>query len=141
MGLQAFANFPRRSLLLTGAVMGVGVGGASLRAWAQSAALDGRRFEGVFLERGKTRGDSDTITFDAGRFRSSACDKYGYSDAPYKTSPQGEAVAFEAETASPRYGKLVWKGFVRGDKLDATAMMVREGKPPIENWIVAGAVK
>lgn len=108
-------------------------------AAAQGASLDGRRFNGVFLERGKTSGDADTLTFQGGRFRSSACDRYGYSDAPYKASAVGDAVAFEAETVSPKYGKLQWKGVVRGDKLDATAISLREGKAPIENWVVAGA--
>ncbi len=108
-------------------------------ATAQGASLDGRRFDGVFLERGKTSGDADTLTFQGGRFRSSACDRYGYSDAPYKASAAGDAVAFEAETVSPKYGKLQWKGVVRGDKLDATATSLREGKAPIENWVVAGA--
>lgn len=51
-----------------------------------SGTLDGKRFDGVFMERGKTSGDADTLTFRDGRFRSSACDKYGYSDAAYKTS-------------------------------------------------------
>ena len=43
-----------------------------------SDPLDGKRFDGVFMERGKTSGDADTLTFRDGRFRSSACDKYGY---------------------------------------------------------------
>ncbi len=104
-----------------------------------SSLLDGRRFDGVVLERGKTSGDADTLTFKGGRFRSSACDRYGYSDAPYQASAAGDAIAFEAETESPKYGKLRWKGVIRGDKLDATALMAREGKPPVENWVVAGA--
>ncbi len=106
---------------------------------AQGTSLDGRRFDGVFIERGKTSGDADTITFQGGRFRSSACDRYGYSDAAYQASAAGDAIAFEAETTSPKYGKLRWKGVVRGDKLDATATALREGKPPVENWVVAGA--
>jgi len=99
--------------------------------------LEGRSFHGVFLERGKTSGDADTITFKDGRFRSSACDQYGYSDAVYKTSSAGETTTFEAETHSPKYGKLLWTGVVRGKKLDATVMMVRDGKAPVENWVVA----
>lgn len=106
-----------------------------------SGALDGKRFDGVFLERGKTSGDADTLTFRDGRFRSSACDKYGYSDAAYKTSTVGDATVFEAETESARYGKLVWKGTVRGDKLDATVMAIRSGKAPVENWVVAAEKK
>lgn len=110
-------------------------------AVATSGSLDGRRFDGVFLERGKTSGDADTLTFRDGRFRSSACDKYGYSDAAYKATSQGDATLFEAETESARYGKLIWKGTIRGDKLDATVMSVRSGKAPIENWVVAGEKK
>jgi len=110
-------------------------------ALALSSGLDGRRFEGVFLERGKTSGDADTLIFKDGRFRSTACDRYGYSDASYKSTAAGDAVHFEAETESPRHGKLLWKGVVRDGKLDATAMAVRQGKSPVENWVVAGERK
>ncbi len=122
----------RRAALLLAA-------GAALAplAQAQTTPLDGRRFEGVFLARGKTSGDADTLLFQGGRFRSTACDRYGYSDAPYRVSQSGDATTFEAETESPRYGKLVWRGVIRGDYLHATAMMVRDGKPSVENWVVA----
>jgi hypothetical protein len=86
-----------------------------------SGSLDGRSFTGVFLERGKTSGDADTITFKDGRFRSSACDRYGYSDAPYKVTNVGDTMRFETETQSAKYGKLQWSGAVRGGKLDIGA--------------------
>ncbi|MNC86071.1 hypothetical protein D3C83_17010 [compost metagenome] len=108
---------------------------------AQAQSLDGRTFDGVFLERGKTSGDADTLTFKDGRFRSSACDQYGYSDAAYKTMAEGDGVRFVAETQSPKYGKLVWNGVVRGGKLDATVMMLQPGKSAVENWVVAGEKK
>jgi hypothetical protein len=119
-----------------------GVGLWTLPVGAQSNALDGRRFEGVFIQRGKTAGDADTLTFAGGRFRSSACDRYGFGDATYRAMAQGDAIAFEAETQSAKYGKLVWRGTVRGDKLDATALMQgASGKAPVENWVVAVASK
>ena len=108
---------------------------------AHANGLDGRSFQGVFLERGKTSGDADTIIFKDGRFRSTACDRYGYSDAPYKTVATSDGTRFEAETQSPKYGKLVWNGVVRGGKLDATVMMMQPGKEPKENWVVAGEKK
>lgn len=129
----------RRQALAT--ALGAAVTVYASPAAAQGASLDGRRFDGVFIERGKTSGDADTLTFQGGRFRSSACDRYGYSDATYQASAAGDAIAFEAETTSAKYGKLRWKGVVRGDKLDATATSLREGKPPVENWVVAGAAK
>jgi hypothetical protein len=116
--------------------MTIGTSGPSR---ADPGALDGKQFQGVFLERGKTSGEADTLTFRDGRFRSSACDRYGYSDAPYKSLAQGDATAFETETESAKYGKMVWKGVVRNGKLDATVIWLRQGKPPVENWVVAGA--
>lgn len=113
---------------------------ATAPAPAQTSALDGRNFEGVVLERGKTSGDADTLIFNDGRFRSTACDQYGYSDGPYTASVSGDTIAFEAETESPKYGKLLWKGVVRGHKLDGTMTMVRDGKPAGEKWVVAGEI-
>ena len=106
-----------------------------------AALLDGRRFDGVVLERGKTSGDADTFTFDKGLFRSSACDRYGYGDGPYHASVAGDGLAFDAETESAQYGKLRWAGTVRGEKLDGILTMVRDGKPAGEKWFVAGEVK
>ncbi len=124
-----------RALVLVGAALAI----ASSPARAES--LDGKSFEGVFLAKGKTRGDADTLTFKNGRFHSSACDQYGYSDASYQALPDGNAIRFEAETESRKYGKLRWTGFVRGDKLDATVIMIQDGKSPIENWVAASLKK
>jgi hypothetical protein len=111
-------------------------------ALAQSSPIDGKAYEGVFLARGKVSGDADTVSFRNGRFHSSACDRYGYGDAPYRVvSTEGGITRFEATTESPRYGKLEWSGVIRGDKLDATAMMLQPGKAPVENWVVAGLKK
>ncbi len=119
----------------------VNVGALALTALVPTLAmadgLEGRSFQGVFLERGKTAGDADTLTFKNGRFHSSACDQYGYSDAPYKTAAAGDGMRFEAETQSAKYGKLQWNGVIRGNKLDAVVMMEQKGKKPIENWVVA----
>ena len=106
-----------------------------------SCLLDGRRFEGVVLERGKTAGDADTLIFDAGMFRSTACDRYGYGSGPYRASAAGDSVSFEAETESAQYGKLRWAGHIRGEKLDGTMTMVRNGKDAGEKWVVAGETK
>ena len=100
--------------------------------------LDGRNFTGIVLECGKTEGDADTLIFKDGRFRSTACDKYDYGDAAYSAAAADGAVRFKAQTESPKYGKLVWEGVVRGKRLDATLTMVRDGKTLGEKWILAG---
>jgi hypothetical protein len=100
--------------------------------------LDGRRFDGIVLERGNTSGDADTLLFEAGRFRSTACDRYGYGDGPYVAIVQDGEIAFHAETESEKYGKLRWHGTVRGPRLDATLAVMRDGAVVVEKWVLAG---
>ena len=126
--------FTRRTAVIAGLFVT-----ASTPSRSERGALDGQRFEGVFIERGKTRGDADVLTFKDGRFHSSACDRFGYGDAPYKSVANGDTITFEAETESAKYGRLSWAGAVRKGKLDATALMQRPGKAPLENWVVAAS--
>jgi hypothetical protein len=100
--------------------------------------LDKRNFVGVVLECGKTEGDADTVIFKDGRFRSTACDRYEYGDGPYTATATGDAITFEAKTESPKYGTLLWRGMVRGQRLDGTLTMVRDGKTLGEKWLLAG---
>lgn len=103
-------------------------------------SLDGKSYHGQFIEKGKSSGDPDTLIFANGRFRSTACDQYGYGDAAYTAIAEGEAIHFDATTESPRYGKLVWKGLVKGAKLKCDIVMQQDGKDPIENYMNATLV-
>jgi len=103
-----------------------------------STALDGKQFHGIVLERGKTAGDADTLIFENGRFRSTACDHWGYGDGAYTATSDNGATVFAAETESAKYGKLRWHGTVRGARLDATLTMVRDGVEAGEKWVLAG---
>lgn len=107
---------------------------------ASATALDGMRFEGIVLEPGKSSGDADTLIFEGGRFRSTACDRYDYGDGAYTTTVSGDAICFESETVSPKYGKLRWRGVVRETRLDGTLTMVRDGVAVGDKWILAGQV-
>ena len=111
-------------------------GGPASPAFA--GALDGRSFDGVFLERGKTSGDADTIIFKDGRFRSTACDRYGYGDGAYTARRDGERIHFDAETRSSTSGRLRWHGTVDGHRLDGTLTMLRDDAPVGEKWVLAG---
>ncbi|HEY6148503.1 MAG TPA: hypothetical protein VIZ69_12420 [Thermoanaerobaculia bacterium] len=108
---------------------------------APAGTLDGKTFAGESGEKGKTKADKDTVKFAAGRFRSVACDAYGFGDAPYvaTTAPDG-SISWTAETASPKEGKIQWKGKVKGDKLDGTYVWMKSGQAPIEYWMKATAV-
>ena len=111
---------------------------ASDTAGAQRDPLEGRKYDGIVLECGKTAGDADTLLFKGGRFRSTACDRYEYGDGAYTATVSGETIAFAAETESPKYGKLRWHGVVRGRRLDGTLTMVRDGHVIGEKWVLAG---
>jgi hypothetical protein len=128
----------KRPISLTSYLAGVAFAAilAPASAFAQAASLDGKSFEGVIIEKGKTRGDADTLIFKDGRFRSTACDQYGFSEATYTVVNEGNVARFETKTESPRHGQLQWTGYVRGDKLDATVIWVRSGKAPVERWYV-----
>ncbi len=104
----------------------------------RATTLDGKRFEGVVLEPGKTSGDADTLVFSNGRFSSSACTQYGYGDGPYTVTVADGVISFSAQTESPKYGKLEWNGVVRGRKLDGTLTMFSDGRASGEKWVVAG---
>ena len=99
---------------------------------AATVTLDGRSFHGVVLDAGKTQGDAETIRFSGGRFRSSACDAYGYGDGAYTAHRDGEVIRFEAETESPTYGRLQWRGAINGPRLDGTLTMIRDGANVLE---------
>ena len=103
-------------------------------------ALDGKRFDGIVLEPGKSSGDADTLIFEGGRFRSTACDRYEYGDGAYTATVSSDGIGFESETVSPKYGKLRWRGVVRNARLDGTLTMVRDGVAVGEKWILAGQV-
>ena len=113
---------------------GVAVAGAD----GGPGALDGRRFDGIVVECGKTSGDADSLIFEGGRFRSTACDRYEYGDGAYAVVAAGDALTFTAETRSPKYGTLRWHGVVRGKRLDGTLTMVRDGQVLGEKWVIAG---
>ncbi|MEO8104445.1 MAG: hypothetical protein ABI790_18170 [Betaproteobacteria bacterium] len=108
---------------------------------AQTGSLDGKIFVADAGEKGKDADEKgDVITFKDGKFHSSSCDQFGYGKGDYKSSKQGDAIVFEAETKSDKDGRLVWKGSVRGDLIEGNFTHYRKGgffnanPAPIEHW-------
>ena len=116
------------------------VGGA-LTVWvegkvsAQNGVLDGKSFQGEFGKKGQAAHAQDELIFKGGRFRSTACDPYEFGDAPYTTKIEGDTIAFEAETVSPKNGKIKWMGTVKGNKIEAVFTWFASGNPPEESWL------
>jgi len=103
--------------------------------------LDGRRFFGVLLERGKTSGDADTLISEGGHVRSTACGLYDIGDGSYRWQPRDGALTFGAETESAKYGQLRRHGSVRGARLGDPLTMVRDGQAAGEKCVPAGEVE
>lgn len=101
-------------------------------ALAQAGALDGKTFAGAMTEKGKAKGDKDTFIFKDGKFRSTACDSYGFTEAAYTAATKDGATSFEATTESPKEGTMKWKGAVRGDRIEGTVVWIKKGQADMD---------
>ena len=104
---------------------------------AATNALDGQTFVGEVGEKGKTEGNRDNLIFKDGKFRSTACDPYGFGESTYTATVTGDATTFEAQTISPTDGTMQWKGTVKGNTVEGTATWLKPGKAPVEHWVKA----
>ena len=119
--------------------VGLVLGASAVTAVEQVASpaglLDGKVFQGEVGSAQQQKGDADELSFAAGTFHSSACDRYGFSKGTYTATPEGDGVAFQAETASPTDGKMVWNGTVHGDQIEGHALWSRAGHEPEAYWV------
>lgn len=102
--------------------------------------LDGKSFVGEIAAKGQ-KANPDTFLFKDGRFRSTACDKFGFKDAAYTTSGDGKVMRFRATTVNTSGAKMEWDGLVKGDRLEGTAILNEAGKPAVENTFKAKITK
>ena len=107
---------------------------------AQAGALDGKVFVGTMAEKGKTKSDKDTFLFNEGKFRSVACDTYGFTETSYTAAVSGGATTFEAASTSPKEGTMKWKGTVKGDAIEGTAVWMKKGQADA-HYIFKGTLK
>jgi hypothetical protein len=120
-------------LLLGAFTVGVILGGTP--GFAQtSMGLDGKSFVGQIGKKGEKSGDKDEIVFKDGKFRSTACDKYGFGQVPYTAKEGVGETTFEAETMSAKEGTMKWKGTVKGGTVTATVIWSKSGKAAQELW-------
>ena len=100
-----------------------------------SGLLDGRVFIGETGPEGKPADSKEEIVFQDGKFRSKACDPYGFVDASYGATWDGDTTKFWAETRSSMNGLIMWWGTVKGDALEGTFVWYAPGKAPKEYWV------
>jgi hypothetical protein len=97
-------------------------------AGAEKMPLDGATFVGTMTETGKTREEPDQLVFKDGKFRSTACDVYGFSEAPYTSAVSDGDTRFEATATSPKEGTMKWKGSVKGNTIQGAADWMKKGQ-------------
>ena len=95
---------------------------------AEKMALDGATFVGTMTEKGKTKADQDQLVFKDGKFRSTACDVYGFPETPYTSTVGDGTTRFEATATSPKEGTMTWKGNVKGNVIEGTAVWIKKGQ-------------
>lgn len=103
-------------------------------------ALGGKTFAGSMTKQGTTTGDPDNFIFKDGKFRSTACDQYGFKEGAYSATTKGVATAFEALTMNDEGSKISWKGTVEGSKLSGTATMTTASRE-VTSYIFDGNLK
>lgn len=89
-------------------------------AWATSP-LDGKTYKGEVKTEGEEKGDEDSFIFKDGTFRSSACDEYGFKEAPYTLINKDGYLHFTATTKNKEGGTITWSGSVTGANIEGTA--------------------
>ena len=115
-------------------------GESEMKGTAAPGALDGKVFVIETGEMGKKADGKDTLTFQNGKFHSLGCDQYGFGLGMYTASAQGDTIAFAAETASAKKGKIRWEGTVRGDRIDVryvwtdSSHWYKPNPKPLEKW-------
>ena len=90
--------------------------------------LDGKTFTGFNGEKDQDLdpNEAEEIVFNNGRFISTTCNKYNFSDVAYSASDVGDSIHFQAITLSPTHGKIEWQGIVRGDQAEVTFVWTKE---------------
>ncbi len=87
-----------------------------------TALLDGMSF----VLRNEATNNEDRVIFRGGKFLSEDCARYGFAESPYWVRTEGGRIHFLAEIESPTHGKMLWKGSVSGDSLEASYLWVKE---------------
>jgi len=116
--------------------------GLSIASHHESAGgvLDGKTFVVKQGEKGEEAKGSDTLIFKDGKFRSVGCDEYGFGEAPYKATVEGDTIKFVADTTSESKGKMHWEGTVKGDMIEVNYVWIDKSHwykwnpKPLEKW-------
>ena len=121
---QIVVNFLKSRCMVWGLVALIGF---TLPPIAVANPLDGRRFIGPTGEKGQEAYGDEELTFYDGKLYSVDCARWGFGEGIVTTRTDDDGIHFAAETRSEKYGKIVWEGVVRGDRIEAVYTWRKEG--------------
>ncbi len=90
---------------------------------------------------GKKADVKDDILFSEGKFRSTACEKMGFTTATYTSSGMWGRTKFKAELINAKGDKLKWTGKIKGDKAKGTALLYKKGSKQADKRWFKGELK
>jgi hypothetical protein len=127
-----------KRLLCASALVALLVASGTLAA---AGSLDGKTFSVQMGKKGKSAGNPDDLIFADGTFRSTACDKYGFTAAAYEAKQDGDKTTFTATAKSAKQGTMVWTGTVQGDAVSGEASWNRVRRQPVRYWFKGSTKK
>ena len=88
--------------------------------------LDARMFVGEIGKTGEEKGDKDEFVFKHGKFVSTACIAYGFSETPYVAKDRDGAISFIANPMNDDLETMAWRGVVKNGKIKGKAVHQKE---------------
>jgi hypothetical protein len=88
--------------------------------------LEGKAFTGPTGAVGMGAHHRETVLFSEGKFRSLACEEWGFEPGNLRADRVNGEVRFEAVHVSKDYGTMTWRGTIRDGKLEAVYVWEKE---------------
>ena len=96
-------------------------------ASGQGGLLDGKAFVGQYREKHKRVVKVDELRFMRGKFYSIVYGQRGFTEGVYTAKAEADKILFEAETVSPKKGRIKWRGIVYGDSIEVNYHWSKKG--------------
>ena len=94
---------------------------------AQEGPLDGKVFVGQYRENHKKAVKEDKLSFRNGEFYSVGYGQRGFEKGVYVAIVEEDKIYLDAETVSPKRGKIEWRGIVHGDSIEVKYRWSKKG--------------
>lgn len=112
---------------------------AQTKVHPASDPLNGKTFEVMLTEKGKTTGEKDKLIFSGKKFESTHYNAAGFAKADYIVNEANGTASFTAKTASAKDGSISWVGTLKGNAINGMAVLTKPDKTVV-NYSFKGTV-